>query len=363
MEEIESLRMKGASTPTHREARRRVEAYCRDRPELSMCSCEVREVRVIERDVWVFLDSPDRRCPELFLIRGSSKESAAEIIPYFAIQERPGRQIVSYSLGKGLCNLAEVKELFGRLYSRYCGSYLVGELPQKRGSLSRIALWVHDCLTEDFDHQIALNRQNLEEGVCISYDFGMAFSNHYFPPFYTMELGISDTSILEHRLFLLEVLSRYARWVRADEGGTVSRLQRSYPTTSHGDRCRYCLRNYKAHFRTRLYFGRFFEKMRNAPFERERLYEIAKSIELDMDGVSDWGSLVEIIRSSPRRRLDLRGLDLSDMDLRRADLKGADLTGASLAGADLEDADMRGANLSGVDMRGTNLKGVKLDQT
>lgn len=355
--------MTGAGTPSHSQARRWVEAYCRDRPELSICPCEVLEVKVIERDAWVFLGSPDKRCPELFLIRDVQNESGGEIIPYFSLQERPGRQIVSYSLGKGLCNLAEVKELFGRLYSRYCGSYQVEELPQRRASRSRIALWVHDCLTEDFDHQISLNRQNLQEGVCISYDFGMAFSNHYFPPFYTMELGISDTSILEHRLFLLEVLSVYSRWVRAVEGSVVSAMEKAYPATCQGDRCRYYLRNYKAHFRTRLYFGRFFEKILNAPFEKQRVEEIADTIQLDMDGISNWKSFVEIIQSSPRRNLDLRGLNLSYMDLRRADLKGADLTGANLAGADLEDADMRGAKLSKVDMRGTNLKGVKLDET
>ena len=355
--------MTGAATPSHKDARRWVEAYCRDRPELSICSFKIMEVKVIERDAWVFLHSQDKRCPELFLIREVGNESGKEIIPYFAIQERPDRQIVSYSLGKGLCNLAEVKELFGRLYSRYCGSYKVEELPQRRGSLSRIALWVHDCLTEDFDHQISLNRQNLREGVCISYDFGMAFSNHYFPPFYTMELGISDESILENRLFLLELLTSYVRRVREDEESLVSALEELYLATCRADRCRYYLRNYGAHFQTRLYFGRFFEKMRNTPFERERLREIAKTVELDLGGVSDWESLIEAVRSAPRARLGLRNLDLSEMDLRRADLKGADLSGANLAGADLEDADMRGAKLSGADMRGANLKGVKLDKS
>lgn len=348
---------------SHREARRWVESYCKERPGLSFCSCEVREVKRRDRDTWVFLDFLDKRCPELFLIREPVAESSAEIIPYFPIRERPDRQIASYSLGKGLCNLAEVSELFGELYSRYCGSYRPGELPQQKGDLSRIALWVHDCLTEDFDHQTALNRQNLQEGVCVSYDFGMAFSNHYFPPFYTMELGISDASILEHRLFLLEVLTGYSRWVRADEGSVVRAMQKAYPGTCHGDRCRYYLRNYKAHFRSRLYFGRFFEKILNTPFEKQGVEEIAGMIELDMGGIVDWKSLVEAMRSSPRSHLDLRGLNLSDMDLQRADLKGADLTGANLAGADLEDADLRGAKLSETDMRGTNLKGARLDET
>jgi len=320
-------------------------------------------VKKRERDTWVFLDFLDKRCPELFLIREPGGEPSAEIIPYFPIRERPDRQIVSYVLGKGLSNLAEVRELFGGLFSRYCGSYNPGELPQQEGELSRIALWVHDCLTEDFDHQTALNRQNLEEGICISYDFGMAFSNHFFPPFYTMELGISDASILEHRLFLLEVLTAYSRWVRADEGVVVSAMQKAYPGTCQGDRCRYYLRNYKAHFRTRLYFGRFFEKILDAPFEKQGVEEIADMIELDMGRITDWKSLVEVIRSTPRRNLDLRGLNLSDMDLQGADLRRADLTGANLAGADLEDADLRGAKLSEADMRGTNLKGAKLDET
>lgn len=355
--------MTGAATPSHTEARRWAEAYCRDRPELSICSYKVLEVKVIERDAWVCLDSPDKRCPELFLFREVGIQPGGEITPFFAIKERPSRQIVSYSLGKGLCNLAEVKELFGRLYSRYCGSYKVEELPQRRGRLSRIALWVHDCLTEDFDHQISLNRKNLQEGVCISYDFGMAFSNHYFPPFYTMELGISDASILEHRLFLLEFLTRYARWIRADEGSVVEAMEKEYPTTCQSDRCRYYLRNYKAHFRTRLYFGRFFEKILNTPFEKQTIGEIADTIELDLGRISDWESFVEAIRSSPRRKLDLRDLNLADMDLRRADMRGADLTGTNLAGADLEDADMRGAKLSETDMRGANLMGVKFDES
>lgn len=351
------------SIPSHREARRWVEAYCGERPELSICTCEVREVRRRGRDIWVFLNFLDKRCPELFLIREAGRESAAEIIPYFSIRERPDRQIVSYSLGKDLCNLAEVRELFGGLFSRYCGSFALGELPQQEGDLSRIALWVHDCLTEDFDHQTSLNRQNLQEGVCISYDFGMAFSNHYFPPFYTLELSISEDSIQEHRLFVLDLLARYARWVCVDEEEAVRSLENSYPSTCHGDRCRYYLRNYKAHFRTRLYYGRFFEKMRNTPFEKERVGELAERIGLDVAGVSEWESFIKTIRSAPRGTLDLRGLDMTDMDLRRADLRGADLTGASLAGADMEQADLRGARLSGVDWTDTNLKGVERDET
>ncbi len=316
-----------------------------------------------DRESWVFLDPRDKRCPRLFRIRGEEDGSRRTIIPYFLIRERPCRQLVSYFLGRELCNLAEVKELFGRLYSRYCGSYEPEELPQPEEDLSRIALWVHDCLTEDFDHQTALNRRNLEEGASISYDFGMAFSNHYFPPFYTMELGIAEDSIRENHVFLLETLTRYARWVAEEEESILRGIEASYPTTSHRDRCRYYLRNFKTHFRTRLYFGRFFEKLRGAPFDRQKLAELAEVLDLDLRDIADWPSLVTALRSCPRGRLDLRGLDLSDMDLRRADLKGADLEGAYLAEADLEDADMRGANLSGADLSGTHLKGAKFDET
>lgn len=350
------------AAPRDTEIRRRVEGYCRERPGLSFCSVEIREVRVIGTDTWVFPEPRDKRCPQLFLIRRDGDGgSGPGIIPYFPIRERPNRQIVSYTLGAGLCNLAEVKELFGGLFSRYCGSYAVRDLPHRRAGLSRIALWVHDCLTEDFDHQISLNRQSLPDGVSISYDFGMAFSNHYFPPFYTMELGISDASIEENRFFLLELITGYARWVGTEEEEWVRRLAQAYPGTCHEDRCRYYLRDYKARLGTRLYFGRFFEKLRNTPFEKERLEAIAEATEVDLRGLSDWESLIRTLRDRLRGPLNLRGLNLSDMDLRRADLRAADLAGASLQGADLEGADMRGADLSGVDMRGANLKGVKMD--
>jgi hypothetical protein len=334
-----------------------VEAYFRERPDLSHCSFEIRSTENFDEAAWVFLDSLDERCPQLVVFHnGLGCGSPQKVVPYFCIEERPNRQIVSYFLGRELCNLAEVREHSGRLYSRYCGSYDLDDLPQKRASLSRIALWMHDCLTEDFDHQTSLNRQSLEEGVCISYDFGMAFSNHYFPPFYAMELGISDESILENRFFLLELLASYARWVRTDEEEVVERLERSYPGTCHGDRCRYYLRNYKAHFASRLYFGRFFEKIRTTPFEAMRLKGVAEALGMDMREVADWASLIGLLRERGRGGLDLRGLDLSDMDLRRADLRGADLTGASLAGADL-----REAILSGVDRRDANLEGAKTD--
>lgn len=348
------------SAPAGADLRERLEAYCSKRPDLSAFPLEIRETRPLDQDTWVFVSAPEKRCPELFRVRGSECLPEAQIVPYFRVRERPSRQIVSYTLGKGICNLAEVREVFGRLYSRYCGSYALEELPQRTGSLSRIALWVHDCLTEDFDHQTSLNRKNLREGVCISYDFGMAFSNHYFPPFYTKELGISDESILDNRPFLLKLILRYVqgKW---DEAEWVRRIQASYPTMCRTDRCRYYLRNYRAYLPTRLYFGRLFEKMRNTPFERQSVLAIAERIELDMRGVSGWDSLLQAIRCLPRRPLDLRGLVLTDMDLRRADLRGADLADTNLAGADLEEADLRGANLAGAELRGANLKGVKRD--
>ncbi len=338
-----------------------VHAYCRERPELPLRSEEIREVRRVDGETWVFSDSQDKRCPQLFLVHRSESESDAQITPYFALQEHPERQIVSYALGKGLCNLAEVRELFGRLFSRYCGSYEPEELPHGSGSLSRIGLWVHDCLTEDFDHQVSLNRQHLGEGISISYDFGMAFSNHYFPPFYSMELGISDKSIVENHRFLLELLRSYAGRARADEQDMIRSLEKSYPTTCKPDFCKYILRSFKTYFPTRLYFGRFFEKIREVPVEQERLIEIGNMIGVKTEDIRDVQEWVECLRLLPRGRLDLRGLDLSDMDLTRADLRNADLTGANLEGADLEEADLRGTILSEADLHGANLKGAKTD--
>jgi Pentapeptide repeats (8 copies) len=355
------LECKGCGCP-NKELLRLAEAFYRETPAFSRCSCEVRGVRPLDGDHCVFVHAPDKRCPQVLLIPGNKRAEAREIIPYFPVRERPNRQIVSYVLGKDLCNLAEVREMFGSLFSRYCGSYRLDELPQWNRGLSKITLWVHDCLTEDFDHQISLNRQDLHEGVCISYDFGMAFSNHYYPPFYTMELGIPDESILENRSFLLDFLTRYAGWVGVDEEDFIGRLEALYPHTCHRDRCRYILRNYKAFFPTRLYFGRFFEKLRNTPFEKDRLHGIAETIGMELGEVSGWESWIEKLRACPRGKLDLRGLDLSDMDLRRADLRGADLTDASLAGADLEGADMRGAKVNRVDLRGANLSGAKRDR-
>jgi len=337
------------------------EDYGRERPGLFLCSCEIREVRSIGDDHYIFLASPEKRCPRILLVRALRDGRHRDVLPYFPVREGPDRQTVSYLIGRGLCNLAEVKELFGSLFSRYCGSYKVDELPQREGSQSRIALWVHDCLTEDFDHQTSLNRQNLHEGICVSYDFGMSFANHYYPPFYTLELGISDDSILESRIFLLGILSRYARWVVADEEIFIDQVRQSYPTTHHADRCRYYLRSYKAYFPARLYYGRFFEKLRSAPFEGERVSEIARAIEVDVAGISDWETLVRRLRETRPRRLDLRGLDLSEMNLRRADLRGADLRDADLSGAELEVADLRGADLRGANLEGTNLRNAKME--
>ncbi len=353
------LDVNGPLTPD-RHVRRRVQAYCRCRPDLPLHSEEIRDVKRVDGEIWVFTDSLDHRCPQLFLLRRQGTGSGRDVVPYFAVRERPDRQIVSYSLGKGLCNLAEVKELFGSLYSRYCGSYSLEEVPHRTGSLSRIGLWVHDCLTEDFDHQVSLNRQHLEEGISISYDFGMAFSNHYFPPFYAMELGIPDESIVENRVFLLELIRRYAGRAAADEESMVRNLEECYPKTCKPDFCRYLLRNFKTYFATRLYFGRFFEKILAAPPDPERLIEIGDSIGVETGENCDVPSLVERLRCVPRGRLELRGLDLSGVDLRRADLRGADLTGASLAGADLEGADLTGADLAETDLRGANLEGVKM---
>jgi len=349
------------SASSSEELLRLAEDYGREEPGLFLCSCEIREVRSVDDDYYLFLRSPEKRCPRILLIRGLRDGRHREVLPYFPIREGPDRQTASYLIGRGLCNLAEVKELFGSLFSRYCGSYRADELPQREAGQSRIALWVHDCLTEDFDHQTSLNRQNLHEEICVSYDFGMSFANHYYPPFYTLELGISDDSILEHRIFLLGLLARYARWVEADEETFIDQVRQAYPTTHRADRSRYYLRSYKAYFPVRLYFARFFEKLGRARFEGERVSEIARAIGLDVAGVSDWRTLVRRLREAPPRPLDLRGLNLSEMGLRRADLRGADLRDADLSGADLEAADLRGVDLRGASLEGAKLRNAKME--
>ena len=89
------------------------EDYGRERPGLFLCSCEIREVRSIGDDHYIFLASPEKRCPRILLVRALRDGRHRDVLPYFPVREGPDRQTVSYLIGRDLCNLAEVKELFG----------------------------------------------------------------------------------------------------------------------------------------------------------------------------------------------------------------------------------------------------------
>lgn len=293
-------------------------------------------------------------------------KDAGGIRPYYRIQERPDRQIVSYMLGRERCNLAEVREIDGKLYSRAAWSYSPGELPHTSGLTSRIALWVHDCLTEDLDHGKSLNRVDLPCKTCVSYDFGMAFSSRHYPPFYTHELGLSDPDIADRGDFVITLLTGYAALVetpRTNEDNLIRAIQTNFPTIHRESLCRYYLRNFKTRFPERLYWGRFFEKLKNNPWPGDELAPIARTIGTNFKKIHSWSDWLRGLRTINPHVLDLRGFDFSGADLRRADLRGADLREADLIGADLSGADLRNADLRGAKTEGLNLERADLRQT
>ncbi|GEM_PF-1198538 len=348
-----------------RDILRTVEDYLSDRPEFFLTSLDVKEMGELCGECYVKVNTVDKRTPELFMmcdVRGNSKK---RVVPYFLVRERPDRQIISYFLGRDICNLSEVREIDGKLYSRYADSYGPDELNHRDEIVSKIALWVHDCLTEDFDHHRSLNRHDLPFGASISYDFGMSFTNSYFPPFYAWELGISDDSIRERGGFMMELLTRYAWLVEASEDVIISNMKEIYPTTHNEDFLRYLFRSYKTYFPVRLYYGRIFEKLKGTELQRDKLSTILGAVGLSIDGLDDWTDLIRLISENRRRNLDLRGLDLSHASIRKADLFGADLRdtnleGTDLRGADLRDADLRGAKTNGMDIDDAKTEGMKV---
>jgi hypothetical protein len=342
-----------------------VEDYCSDRSEFYMTSLDIVDIGESCGELYLRITTIDKRTPELFMLCDVRGNSRKRVIPYFLVQERPDRQIISYYLGRNICNLSEVREINGRLYSRYADSYEPDELPHQEETASKIALWVHDCLTEDFDHHSTLNRHDLPFGASISYDFGMSFSNSYFPPFYAWELGISDDSIRENADFVVELLTRYARLVEVKEESVISRVRDIYPTTVNEGFLRYLFRSYKTYFPMRLYYGRIFDKLKSTGLRRDKLSAILGVIGIPVEGADDWRYLVQLLTDNRRRSLDLRGLDLSHVNMRRADLFGADLresdlTGADLGGSDLRYADLRGAKTEGMDIDGARTEGIRI---
>jgi len=266
-------------------------------------------------------------------------------------------------LGSNLCNLAEIREIDGSLYSRYAGSYPQLELVHGDQTESRIALWIHDCLTEDIDHSQSLNRYMCSGGACISYDFGLAFSNRSYPPFYAWELGLEDSTIADHAEFVLDLVSSYTAHLERSEEDFIADIRSRYGRIYHEGLCRFYIRSFSTHFPVRLYYSRFFEKISETLFFRENVSHLAGLLGIHHKGCSNWRDLVTVLRETPRRNLHLEGLDLSCADLRGADLRGSVLRDANLMDADLEradirNADIRGANLSGANLKNTTMEGV-----
>ena len=310
----------------------------------------------------IFLEVAHPKAPSLLIIRKDHRTGLHGIVSYHEIRAQPDRQLVSYFCGNGLTNLAEVKEVKGRLYSRSCASYSTEELPHPGPVRSRIGLWVHDCLTEDLDHRHNLNRHNLPNGTSLSFDFGLAFFCRYYPPFYTHELGLSDREIMERRHFMLDVLSRYSLLRLQPESQQVEGIKKEYPVTHRESLIRYYLRNFKTYFPRRLRYGGFFRKLKGAPFEPALVKRSAEAAGVVLKGTQSWEELQSAIPASGLSALDLRGLDLSRADLRRACLVGADLREADLTGCRLSEADLRGSDLRGACLIGTDFTGAKLDK-
>jgi hypothetical protein len=303
--------------------------------------------------------------PSLIVVKHEKGADAERITPYYRVNERPDRQILSYLIGKDLSNLAEIKEIDGRLYSRACLSYDPAALIHRNPVQSRMGLWVHDCLTEDLDHHKTLNRHVLPEGACVSFDFGLAFSCRYYPPFYTAELGIEDEEIMAHQSFLIQLLSGYARRLAVTEQEMMAAVEKNYPKTHHMSLCRYYYKNFISMFPVRLRYGRFFEKIKRSPFNPEKLGFISDAIGLKINGISGWEVFMDKLAGTRPVPMDLRGLDLSGVDLRNAyfresDLRRADFSGSNVAGADFRGADLRGACLEGANMDKAMTEGVNL---
>ena len=341
-------------------ARRAVVDYCSARPQFFTQDLQMAVSREDGCSIKFHIQGMDNHSPKMIECLIGDKQGASGIRPYYGIQERPDRQIVSYLLGRERCNLAEVREIAGSLYSRAAWSYSPSELPHRSDLTSRIGLWVHDCLTEDLDHGKSLNRAFLPCRTCVSYDFGMAFSSRYYPPFYAFELGLADPDIANHGDFLITLLTDYAALVETlatDEDDFIRSIERAFPTAHRQSLCRYYLRNFKTRFPERLFWGRFFEKLKHTPWVGRKMEPMARAAGLDLKKIHSWIDWIGELRTIKPPMLDLRGFDFSDADLRRADLRGSDLRDANLCDADLSGADLRNA-----DLRGAITKGLMLEQ-
>lgn len=279
-----------------------VEEYCKTRPEYCLDEIDVVDILDNGDEKNVFVKTEGNRCPPLFVVIGIDGfdglddiigSNKIKVIPYFVIKNHHNRHIVSYSIGKKLCNLSEVREVSGTLYSRCSGSYSPIELSQGGVIDSKIALWIHDCLTGDFDHHDTLNRRVLATGVTISYDFGKCFANSHFPKDYAGELGLSGATIAGCSEFVVNQLKEYSNLFKIDEGAFISGIMETYPETGNDKELLIYFNCFKKNFPMRLYYGRLFDPFVGFPFDWRQIEPILNRAEIDIDPISDWDCLID----------------------------------------------------------------------
>jgi len=274
-----------------------VRSYCIDRPEYGryLDGIAVRGIRDSGCERLVFVENREADSPELFVVNDLGFGGGGSIIPYYPIRDDLTRNIISYSIGRGICNLSEVRETSGLLYSRCSVSYDHNFLPQQNEVDSKIALWIHDCLTGDFDHGRRLNRGELASGITISYDFGRCFTSPHFPVDYAGELGLDAETIAGRLDFVVDQLKKYARIFIEDGGEFVSRIAQSYPETGDEERFLRYLNCFKDNFPMRLYYGRIFDSFLGLPFDRGSVEEIFDPVGIDIDSIIGWDSLIALL--------------------------------------------------------------------
>ncbi len=269
-----------------------VEEHCKTRTEYCPDGISVVDITDDGDEKNVFVKTEGNKCPALFVVIGYDESKVTRVIPYFAIKNHQNRHIVSYNIGKGLCNLSEVREVDGTLYSRCSGSYGPAELSQGGLIDSKIALWIHDCLTGDFDHHDTLNRRVLATGVTISYDFGKCFTNPHFPNDYAEELGLSSATIAGCSEFVINQLKKYSNLFTTDAGAFISGIIETYPETGNEKELLRYFNCFKKNFPMRLYYGRLFDPFVGLPFDLQQIEPILNRAKIDIDPISDWDCLI-----------------------------------------------------------------------
>lgn len=272
-----------------------VKECCRKRPGYCLGDIDVSDIDRLEEidgEKFLFMKHGEGGIPSLFAVRDVERSGEKKVVPYFLIQNNHNRHIVSYRIGKGLCNLSEVREVFGSLYSRCSASYGTEELPHRDGADSKIALWIHDCLTGDFDHKSTLNRRELPSGITVSYDFGKCFTSLHFPNNYAEELGLEDASIAERSVFIVGQLRKYTHLFHKGEGVFVSDIMEEYPETGNEEKLMEYFNSFKVNLPMRLYYGRLFDSFLGLPFDRLQIEPVLKAAEVDIGPIIDWDSLI-----------------------------------------------------------------------